>query len=136
MSDHVIPGRWPLSRRVGRIPSRAAAFGHDVMRSRLERDFARHLYTAGHDYAYEPRVFGPRGRRYLPDFLVRRKGRNVYIEVKPTAAEVEAAKAKMAVIWDEEPDALLIVACAEGCEFHAALRGGEWTVWTERWAHR
>jgi hypothetical protein len=56
--------------------------------------------------------------------------------VKPTAAEVEAAKAKMAVIWDDEPGALLMVACAEGSMFHAALLGGEWTSWAERWAHR
>jgi hypothetical protein len=42
----------------------------------------------------------------------------------------------MSVIWEEEPDALLIVACAEGCEYHAALRGHGWTTWVERWAHR
>jgi hypothetical protein len=123
--------------RIGRrFHSKATQFGHDTMRSRLERDFAKHLYDAGEAYQYEPRVFGPTGRRYLPDFLVIGRGRATYIEVKPTAAEVEAAKGKMAVIWDQEPDALLVVACAEGCEFHAALRGGEWTSWTERWAHR
>ena len=33
-------------------------------------------------------------------------------------------------------DALLIVACAEGCEFHSAMLGTEWTSWTERWKHR
>ena len=122
--------------RVGRIPARPTTFGGDHMRSRLERDFAKHLFFAGEPYQYEPHVFGPRGRRYLPDFMVESGGRRTYIEVKPTAQEVEAAKVKMSVIWDEEPDALLVVACAEGCAFHAALRGGEWTSWIERWAHR
>jgi hypothetical protein len=128
---------WSSPTRIGRrIPSKVTQFGRDTMRSRLERDFARHLWEAGEEYQYEPRVFGPRGRRYLPDFLVVGATRPTYIEVKPTAAEVEAAKVKMSVIWEEEPDALLIVACAEGCEYHAALRGGEWTTWVERWSHR
>jgi hypothetical protein len=115
---------------------RATQFGHDHMRSRLEKAFAVHLFVSGEAYEYEPRVFGPAGRRYLPDFRVTTPGRVVYIEVKPTLPEVEAAKAKMAVIWDDEPDALLMVACAEGCTFFAALRGQEWTSWVERWTHR
>ncbi|MBU2110404.1 MAG: hypothetical protein KKE65_01980 [Actinobacteria bacterium] len=125
------------AQRIGRIPSKATQFGHDIMRSRLERDFAKHLYESGEDYQYEPRVFGPKGRRYLPDFLVAgRSGRKTYIEVKPRADEVEAAKLKMSVIWDDEPDALLVVACSEGCVYHSALRGGEWSSWVERWAHK
>lgn len=133
-TDH--PGRRSTPTRVGQFRSKPTTFGHDRMRSRLERDFARHLFLSEIAYQYEPHIFGPRGRRYLPDFLVEINGRRTYIEVKPTAAEVEGAKAKMAVIWDDEPDALLIVACAQGCVFHTAMLGTDWTSWIERWKHQ
>jgi hypothetical protein len=132
-----IRSEWHGPERIGRrLRSKATKLGHDTMRSRLERDFALHLFLGGEDYVYEPRLFGPRGRRYLPDFLVTSAGRPTYVEVKPRLEEVEAARAKMAVIWEEEPDALLVVACAEGCTFSAALLGGEWEEWVELWKHR
>jgi hypothetical protein len=120
------PGRWGRATELGRVR----------MRSRLEKAFATHLFLAGEDYEYEPRSFGPRGSRYLPDFRIRAGGRTAYVEVKPTLAEVAEARTRMEVVWDDEPDALLMVACGEGCTFWAAVRGGEWVSWVERWAHR
>jgi hypothetical protein len=104
-------------------------------RSQLEIDFARHLHLMGSEWTYEPRVYGPKGRRYLPDFVVDAPSRRTFFEVKPTRAMAERAKERMAVIWDEEPDAVLVVVCAEGSTFSAAERGSPWHTWIERWKH-
>lgn len=103
-------------------------------RSRLEVRFSWYLDSLGEHWKYEPRVFGPKGRGYLPDFQILGAPRPTFIEVKPTLAEVAGAKAKMSVIWETHPNALLIVACQEGRRFFAAYRGGEWAFWQERWA--
>ena len=119
-----------------RIASKATTVRYTVMRSRLEAAFARHLDQMWEPWVYEPKVYGPKGRRYLPDFELTGAADPTFIEVKPTLAEVPAAKAKMAVIWDEEPNATLIVACAEGCTWFAATKGRPWETWLERWKHR
>ena len=59
-------------------------------RSKLEARYARHLDWMGDQWVYEPRVYGPRGRGYLPDFQIL-GGRPKFIEVKPTLREVRAA---------------------------------------------
>lgn len=102
-------------------------------RSRLEVRLAWYLDALGVDWTYEPRVYGPKGSRYLPDFEIA-VSPPIFIEVKPTLAEVQPAQAKMAVIWQEHPDAVLVVACAERWSFTAARRGGDWESWQERWA--
>ena len=120
----------------GFIDPTATFYGGVTMRSRLEADFAAHLDAMGVRWTYEPRIFGPEGSGYLPDFEVARgDGRPCYIEVKPRRADVRGAARRMEVVWADEPTALLIVACAEGCTFSAALAGGRWTSWVERWRH-
>jgi hypothetical protein len=119
----------------GLIDPKATEYRGVTMRSRLEADFARHLDRMGVAWVYEPRIFGPKGRGYLPDFQLVRDGRPCYIEVKPTLAQVPAAKRRMAVIWRSEPDALLIVACAESCRFFESLRDSGWRTFVERWPH-
>jgi hypothetical protein len=84
-------------------------------------------------WVYEPRIFGPKGRGYLPDFELLDKPQPTYVEVKPTLSQVPAAQAKMAVIWETHPDALLIVACAEGSTYFASVAGEPWRTWVERW---
>lgn len=99
------------------------------MRSHLECRFAWHLDTIGESWDYEPRTFG---RSYLPDFQLTSAPRPTFVEVKPTLAEVPAAKVKAAVIWKTYPDALILIAVAEGCTWFAST-GGDWESWTERW---
>jgi hypothetical protein len=60
-------------------------------RSTLERDFARHLDLDGSAWTYEPRIYGPKGRRYLPDFVVDAPSRRTFFEIKPTLALARAA---------------------------------------------
>ncbi len=105
-----------------------------TFRSRLELRFAFHLDGRGEQWKYEPRIYGPKGRGYLPDFELLGLSRPTFIEVKPTLAEIAGAQSKMSVIWDDNPDALLMVACWQGCTYSAALRGGPWESWQERWA--
>lgn len=119
----------------GTLDSYPVTFDGVKMRSTLEADFARHLEKMGCRWAYEPRVFGPRGEGYLPDFRIRRAGPSCYIEVKPTLAEVPEAQRRMEVIWDTEPDAVLLVACAEGSTFSAAVKGEPWESFVELWKH-
>ena len=117
----------------GRIASRPTVRGGVTFRSRLEARFSSHLDQRGERWAYEPRVFGRRGRGYLPDFEILGAVRPTFIEVKPTLEEVPAAQKKAAVIWDELPDALIIVVVEESCAYFASLKGGPWETWQELW---
>lgn len=124
-----------LQNRVQAHPSeyRGVAF-----RSALEADFAHFLDQTGiRDWEYEPQpFFNERGAGYLPDFRVRAEnGRTVYYEVKPTLAEVPEARRRMEAVWLTEPGALLIVVCAEYNQWFAAVRGGRWQRFAERWRH-
>lgn len=105
-----------------------------TFRSTLEAKYAFHLDTMGDEWVYEPHVFGPRGRGYLPDFQIINASRPTFIEVKPTIAEAPAAQRKMSVIWETLPDALLIVACQEMGANFSAYRGDEWRRWPEKWS--
>jgi len=106
------------------------------MRSRLEADFAAHLDLTEVAWKYEPRIYGPKGNGYLPDFeVIRPDGRACFVEVKATKAEVRRAACRMEVIWQDDPEAILIIACAEGSTYYAAIAGGRWTSWVERWRH-
>lgn len=115
----------------GVVQSRETMYRGVRFRSRLEVSFARHLDGLGERWTYEPEVFGG---KYLPDFEILGGPRPVYIEVKPTLAEVPAAKTKAAVIWRFVPDALLLIAVEEGCTFFGGLRSQGWEEWQERWA--
>jgi hypothetical protein len=120
----------------GPIDSKPCTHGGVTMRSQLEADFARHLDSLGVAWTYEPRVFGRKGSGYLPDFHVSTPGADYYIEVKPTLAEVPLARTRMEAIWGQCPNAILLIACAEGCTFWAAsLDRPEWESFVDRWKH-
>jgi hypothetical protein len=119
----------------GIIDPKLTVYRGVTMRSRLEADFAAHLDERGIAWRYEPAVFGPIGRGYLPDFELRRLDGHHYVEVKPLLRDVPKAKERMAIILDTYPDAVLVVACAEASRWFASVAGGEWTTWVDRWAH-
>lgn len=116
----------------GVIPSRPVEYKGIAFRSKLEARYSRHLEWMGDQWVYEPRIYGRKGEGYLPDFRIL-GGRPKFIEVKPTLAEVRAAAIKMTVIWEYEPDALLMVACHEHNQNFSALRGERWIRWAEKW---
>lgn len=117
------------------IDSRPVEVRGVLMRSTLEANFAHHLDRMGAEWVYEPRIYGPKGAGYLPDFQIVREGPPCFVEVKPTLAEVPLAQERMEVIWDTEPGAVLMVACAEGCTFSAAVKGEPWSSFVELWKH-
>lgn len=118
----------------GKIKARPTSYRGIEFRSRLEVRYAWYLDDIGERWRYEPRVYGPKGRGYLPDFEILGRRQPTFIEVKPTIAEAPDALAKMAVIWDTHPDALLIVACEEGWTYYAALQGWDPETWHQGWA--
>ena len=115
------------------ISPKATTRGGIVFRSQLEARYAQRLDDLGERWAYEPRVFGSAGRGYLPDFEILDASRPTFVEVKPTLDEVPAAQEKAAVIWDERPDALIIIVVAESFRYYASLQGGPWETWQELW---
>ena len=119
----------------GLIDPRAVEYRGRQMRSRLERDFAMHLDSIQVEWEYAPAIYGPKGEGYLPDFRVIVRGVPTFIEIKPRKAEVRGAAERMAVIWDWHPEAVLLIACAEGSTFFAARRGERWRSWVELWKH-
>lgn len=114
----------------GSPKARPSVYKGIPMRSRLEVRFAYHLDARGERWTYEPRIYG----HYLPDFEILGTMRPTFIEVKPTLAELAGAQQKAAVIWKTHPTALIVVAVEEGCTFSAAVKGGQWETWQERWA--
>lgn len=105
------------------------------MRSKLEADFAHHLDSLGIRWVYAPAIFGPRDAGYLPDFRLIRDDGWHFVELKPTLDQAEAAKTRIAIIWQTFPDAALIVVSAEESRWFASVAGGEWTSWVEGWRH-
>lgn len=91
------------------------------MRSRLEAGYAAWLDRRGWDWSYEPRAFGSEAGQYLPDFQVndvqvRIPGQEprtstAFVEVKPSYAGLDHDQVarRMAVIWESDPDALLLL---------------------------
>lgn len=115
-----------------RVQSHPTEYRGVRMRSDLEASFAHFLDGMGVQWEYEPEPFTDvDGRGYLPDFRVGHR----YFEVKPTLAEVPLAQTRMESIWRKDPDAVLIVACGEGCTFYSRTRGQPWVSWVELWRH-
>jgi hypothetical protein len=118
-------------RLLGKKWSHPTTYRGILFRSFLESRFAWHLDEMGEEWLYEPRRIGD----YLPDFEIVSAARPTYVELKPTRAEVSEAQRRMEVIWQHVPDAMLIVACAEGCALFSCTPGGEWREWQERWRY-
>jgi hypothetical protein len=101
------------------------------MRSRLEAGFAKWLDERSFDWEYEPCAFGSDKGQYLPDFKINglrcswlTEPTDAYVEVKPASFpnwddesaldQFEALMRGMALIWESEPDAVLLLAQPEG----------------------
>ena len=114
------------------IDARPVEYRGIQMRSKLEAEFAWYLDERGFEWQYEPRIFGPVGEGYLPDFFIHERGDRCYIEVKPTVAKANAAKDRMKIIWEADPDAILLVVSGDGW-WQSAMPGHGWESWRERW---
>lgn len=122
------------------------------MRSRLEATVASNLDGLGVRWSYEPRAFGGPGmQQWLPDFRFETgpvaDPKVHYLEVKGTLTGRESEggstarrrllMTRMAVAWESEPDAVLVIA-EHNWRFNernpgnpsvwAATRGVGWTV--------
>ena len=93
------------------IPARPTTYRGIRMRSRLEATFAAELDDEGQEWVYEPRAFANQSGQYLPDFEVGRGSGTAptFIEVRPTIEGAYRAMFQMPIIWDSEPQAVLIV---------------------------
>jgi hypothetical protein len=97
------------------------------MRSRLEAGFAMWLDYVSLEWEYEPCAFGGEKGQYLPDFKLSSvrctwlaEPATVYVEVKPknwpnwndesSLDSHESLMRGMALIWESEPDAVLLLA--------------------------
>jgi nucleoside 2-deoxyribosyltransferase len=67
-------------------------------RSRLEARWAVFFDAAGIDWQYEVEGYVVKGERYLPDFWL--PGLQTFVEIKPTAEEVERATSRMQGLVD------------------------------------
>lgn len=113
------------------MKARPTTYNGIQMRSRLEAGFAVWLDQVQFEWEYEPRAFGSQRGQYLPDFSLknvpcmwRPKPVTVYVEVKPWGKlrdtlegdaeaaldDIEALMRRMAIIWESEPDAELMLA--------------------------
>jgi hypothetical protein len=110
---------------VSQFQARPTVYKGIEMRSRMEAGFAAWLDQHDFDWKYEPDCFaGPEGQ-YLPDFGL--YGVNcqwlsapatVYVETKPFGwgerdeefDDYERLMRRMAVVWQSQPDAVLILA--------------------------
>lgn len=120
-------------RRVdGAINPKPTAYRGIPMRSKLETQFAAHLDREGFAWEYEPKIFGPVGAGYMPDFLIHERGDHMYIEVKPTLEKADAAKDRMKVIWHEDPNAVLVMVSGDGW-WQVTAKGRAWETWREFW---
>lgn len=96
------------------IPARPTIYNGIQMRSRLEARYAAWLDRLGQAWTYEPQCFATASGQYLPDFYldnveILRRPRHTYIDVKPNFATVTSTFARMRVIWESDPDAVLVI---------------------------
>jgi len=94
------------------IPARPTTYQGIKMRSRLEATFAASI-PSHFKWEYEPMCFASGKTQYLPDFKLVEEGHEDtpdYVEVKPFLDDPEPLQRRMAVIWDSEPDARLVIA--------------------------
>lgn len=93
------------------IPARPTTYSGIRMRSRLEARYAAVLDAFGLTWTYEPRAYANAAGQYLPDFELPADDLAPiqFIEVRPTLDRGMLALTQMPVIWDSEPDAILVV---------------------------
>lgn len=117
-----------------RFKARPTVYKGVKMRSRLEAGFAAWLDDRRFEWAYEPGAFAGERGQYLPDFRIEslrcswlEEPATAYVEVKPKAwpywderddadQEHEALMRRMAIIWESEPAAVLLLAQPRGTD--------------------
>lgn len=118
------------------------------MRSRLEAGFAAWLDSLGvGDWSYEPHAFASPAGQYLPDFRIERvpmlggPTSTVFIEVKPMATGIAGVvdhplASRMAIIWESDPDAVLLIASPTSplLRVHRVGGGGVVCLESYKWA--
>lgn len=112
-----------------RIPARPTTYRGVPMRSRLEASFAAGLDDIETPWTYEPRAFASQAGQYLPDFDVSANGVSAYIEVRPTLEAALSALERMQIIWESEPQALLLVVWPDDGEWRIIAADGETHHW-------
>ena len=124
------------------LVARPTTYNGIKMRSRLEARYAAYLDARGEDWEYEPRAFANKHRQYLPDFLIHLSQLpatdtepshvmpELYVEVRPHLDGMRVALEQMAVIWDSDPTAFLLVTSPDlPFEWFATGRGSrKWYV--------
>lgn len=112
------------------FPARKTVYKGIEMRSRLEAGYAMWLDQRRWTWSYEPCVFGNEQQQYLPDFRIENvrdlnTGRtaHAYVDVKPGYDfDTAAFLRRMEVIWDSEPEALLLIQAPTDNESLARIR--------------
>lgn len=92
------------------MKARPTTYRGTRMRSRLEAHWAQMFDLSGFDWSYEPENFAGLTGQYLPDFAITTGGgQRIYVEIKPPLArdELVAALARMEIIWESTPGAVL-----------------------------
>lgn len=144
------------------LPARETVYKGTKMRSRLEAGFARWLDSWPHlTWKYEPQAFAGAKGQYLPDFVAdgfrvtwADGPQRIYFECKPSifgwrsqwdevsgdrdeeergAREEDALWRRMAIIWESDPGALLVLAKQRPggwADFHMA-----WEYYTDGDVH-
>lgn len=121
--------------------ARPTVYAGIPMRSRLEATFAEVTDRIGVRWEYEPRAFGAKGRRqYLPDFELffgkPDEPVRVYVEVRPTPEQAYLAMEQMSVIWESEPDVMLLITTPRGPSWSARKGDGIWQCFELPWGWR
>lgn len=112
-----------------RIPARPTTYKGIPMRSRLEATVAAEFDRDGIEWTYEPRAFANEYGQYLPDFVlepVAERRSRVYLEVKPTMELAYFVMPRMQVIWDTDPDAMLVIVVGQDVVLSAMLPARKW----------
>lgn len=106
-------------------PARKTVYNGIEMRSRLEARVAAWLDRAGFGWQYEPAAFKmQRGGEYLPDFSFGPLPQGLgwggalsagelvpgFLEVKPAGIAVPFWQRRMAAVWEQYPQAVLVIA--------------------------
>lgn len=144
-AQFALPGAWPTTYiggvdvshgssgpRKPQLPPRPTTYKGIRMRSRLEAAYAAWLDEQRWTWEYEPRAFANESGQYLPDFkihgvvdLLENREATAYLDVKPSFLDLdlEALFVKMEVIWDSEPDAILLVQARPDTEMSSGSGG-------------
>lgn len=114
-------------------PARPTTYRGIEMRSRLEARVAAWLDGGDVEWSYEPRAYASRAGQYLPDFVFIWEGTRYVIEARPTLERAYLAMPRMQIVWESDPDAVLMVLVGDGIVLAAHPRDRQWRVISTSW---